>query len=156
VTAAIPVILLTVLEDRSAGYVLGADEYLVKPIARDALLMTLHQLTASDLIRQTSTSVDTPHNASSEEPFIGKNGRGATLKPVLLVHKEPDVYALIERLAAERGYSIRKTEEGQDIVALIEKALPDMLMMLIQVDHQQEGEEASESQLDAPDDEHAS
>jgi DNA-binding response OmpR family regulator len=44
-TASIPVVLLTVLEDRSAGYVLGADEYLVKPVARDALLSVLQQLT---------------------------------------------------------------------------------------------------------------
>ena len=48
-TASIPVILLTVLEDRSAGYVLGADEYLVKPVARDALLATLHNLTIASI-----------------------------------------------------------------------------------------------------------
>ena len=44
-TAKIPVIMLTVLEDRSTGYVLGADEYLIKPVERTALLSTLNRFT---------------------------------------------------------------------------------------------------------------
>lgn len=44
-TASIPVIVLTVLTERTTGYVLGADDYLVKPFDRETLLKTLYRLT---------------------------------------------------------------------------------------------------------------
>ncbi len=40
----IPVIMATVIENRNLGYLLGAFEYLVKPIHRDSLLQVLHRL----------------------------------------------------------------------------------------------------------------
>jgi CheY-like chemotaxis protein len=40
-TAAIPVVMLTIMDDRSQGYALGATEYLTKPIDRERLLDTL-------------------------------------------------------------------------------------------------------------------
>ena len=40
-TAAIPVVILTMLDDRSLGYALGAADYLVKPIDRDRLVAAL-------------------------------------------------------------------------------------------------------------------
>src|SRR5438270_7706652 len=43
-TAAIPVVVLTVLSERTTGYVLGADDYLIKPFKTDALIETLHRL----------------------------------------------------------------------------------------------------------------
>jgi CheY-like chemotaxis protein len=36
-----PVILLTIMDDKSMGYALGASEYLTKPIERDRLLAVL-------------------------------------------------------------------------------------------------------------------
>lgn len=43
-TAAIPVIMLTALSERTTGYVLGADDYLMKPFKSDVLLTTLQRL----------------------------------------------------------------------------------------------------------------
>ena len=43
-TANIPIIILTVLEERSVAHVLGADEYLVKPVERNTLINTLDQI----------------------------------------------------------------------------------------------------------------
>ncbi len=40
-TADIPVVMLTIVEDRNLGFALGASDYLTKPIARDALLRVL-------------------------------------------------------------------------------------------------------------------
>ena len=44
VTASIPVIVLSVLSEQTTGYVLGADEYLIKPFKEDVLLDTLNRL----------------------------------------------------------------------------------------------------------------
>ena len=42
-TSAIPVVMLTMLNDQNIGYALGATEYLVKPIDRTKLLNTLRK-----------------------------------------------------------------------------------------------------------------
>jgi CheY-like chemotaxis protein/anti-sigma regulatory factor (Ser/Thr protein kinase) len=45
-TAAIPVVIASVLDDRSRGLALGADEYLLKPVRRDDLLDALQRVGA--------------------------------------------------------------------------------------------------------------
>ena len=41
--AAIPVIMVSIVDDKSMGFALGASEYLTKPIDRDALVAALHK-----------------------------------------------------------------------------------------------------------------
>ncbi|HJT54892.1 MAG TPA: ATP-binding protein [Ktedonobacteraceae bacterium] len=48
-TAGIPVVMLTVLSERTTGYVLGADDYLIKPFKPDVLIETLYRLVTSRL-----------------------------------------------------------------------------------------------------------
>ncbi len=51
-TASIPVVMLTVLAERTTGYVLGADEYLTKPFKNRVLLETLQRVVSSNLPSQ--------------------------------------------------------------------------------------------------------
>jgi CheY-like chemotaxis protein len=46
VTAAIPVVIASVVDDRPRGLALGADEYLLKPIRRDELVDALRRVGA--------------------------------------------------------------------------------------------------------------
>ena len=43
----IPVVIITVVDERDVGLALGAVDYLVKPVDREALLTTLARLVAS-------------------------------------------------------------------------------------------------------------
>jgi DNA-binding response OmpR family regulator len=43
-TAGIPVIVVTIVDERSRGLALGASEYLIKPVARDQLLGALSRV----------------------------------------------------------------------------------------------------------------
>ena len=43
-TASIPVVMLTVLSEQTTGYVLGADDYVIKPFKKDALCNTIQRL----------------------------------------------------------------------------------------------------------------
>jgi two-component system, chemotaxis family, sensor kinase CheA len=135
-TASIPVILLTVLEDRSAGYVLGADEYLVKPVARDALLATLQHLTASSLHQQLVTHNETSIISSQENSFSDTRELRENLKHILLVNSAPHVQKIIERLVAEKGYSLKTSDGEMDLISIIEKAPPDLMMILVQMGQQ--------------------
>ena len=47
VTASIPVVMLSVLPEQAVGYVLGANEYLVKPLKKEELLDVLHRVIES-------------------------------------------------------------------------------------------------------------
>ena len=135
-TASIPVILLTVLEDRSAGYVLGADEYLVKPVARDALLATLHNLTIASIQNE-----KTPVISMEEDKSLDTNQLRERLRHILLVNSAPHVQKIIEHLVAEKGYTLKNVDEKLDLVSIIEQAPPDLLMILVQLGQQ----------MDAPD-----
>ena len=135
-TASIPVILLTVLEDRSAGYVLGADEYLVKPVARDALLATLRHLTSSfpsnGRVAETDkqlTATDLTENSTFDE-------LKDRLKHILLVNSAPHVHNIIDHLVTDRGYILQTANEGQDLMTMIEQVSPDLLMILVQLGEQ--------------------
>ncbi|UCC14721.1 MAG: PAS domain S-box protein [Gammaproteobacteria bacterium] len=45
-TRAIPVIMVTIVDDKNLGYTLGAAEYLTKPVDRKALIAAIHRLEA--------------------------------------------------------------------------------------------------------------
>ncbi|HEV2661618.1 MAG TPA: ATP-binding protein, partial [Ktedonobacteraceae bacterium] len=138
-TASIPVILLTVLEDRSAGYVLGADEYLVKPVARDALLATLHHLTASfpDNGQVAAISKQSSATDLAESPTFDE--LKDRLKHILLVNSAPHVHNIIDHLVTDRGYILQTANEGQDLMTMIEQVSPDLLMILVQLGEQAGG-----------------
>jgi two-component system, chemotaxis family, sensor kinase CheA len=140
-TASIPVILLTVLEDRSAGYVLGADEYLVKPVARDSLLNVLQQLVKDqpdDTLNQETSQLRRDTSASSPaisaEYIARRDQTDGIMKPILLVHSEPNIHALIDKLMDRTGYVLQRTSDGQALMDIIEKTRPDLLMMLVNMD----------------------
>jgi len=135
-TASIPVILLTVLEDRSTGYVLGADEYLVKPVARDALLATLQHLTNSSTQRQSALYNEVPAISTPANSPANTNQLRENLKHILLVNSAPHVQKIIERLVAEEGYSLQTSDNEMDLITMIEKASPDLLMILVQMGQQ--------------------
>jgi signal transduction histidine kinase/CHASE3 domain sensor protein/ActR/RegA family two-component response regulator len=53
-TANIPVVMLTILSESTTGYVLGADEYLIKPFKTDLLLDIIQRLVSSKRLSQVS------------------------------------------------------------------------------------------------------
>jgi two-component system chemotaxis sensor kinase CheA len=140
-TASIPVILLTVLEDRSAGYVLGADEYLVKPVARDSLLNVLQQLVndqpEATLANEASAIGPNAFASLSTDAvaFIDRHDEvDGVMKPILLVHSEPNIHVLVDKLMNRTGYVLQRTTDGQALLDIVEKARPDLLMMLVNMD----------------------
>ena len=102
--ADIPVIIVSILDERGKGIALGAAEYIVKPANRDDLLATLRRLT---LTPQTM-------NGSAK---------------VLVIDDDPLAIELVEAVLQPEGYTVLKTLNGEDGIALANQESPRLIIL---------------------------
>jgi PAS domain S-box-containing protein len=100
-TADIPVVMLTIIDQRSAGFALGAADYLLKPIDRTRLLATLERL-------------------------CGPRERPAS---ILVVDDEELVRTLVAEHLDRAGYDVRQAEHGAAALAAVEAQAPDAILL---------------------------
>ena len=98
-TADIPVIMLTMVNDRSLGYALGASEYLTKPIDRERL----HAILARYL---------------SQTPG-----------PVLIVEDDAATRELMRRTLEGHGRPVSEAGNGRLALEAIERARPSLILL---------------------------
>ncbi len=101
VTRDIPVIVLSVVDDKKRGYRLGAYDYLVKPFNRDSLMRVLEGIT--DLDRQPIS--------------------------LLAVDDDPKVIDLVRQLLEEEPYQITSAEDGKKALEAISLSRPDVILL---------------------------
>jgi two-component system chemotaxis sensor kinase CheA len=129
-TAHIPVIMLTVLEDRSTGYVLGADEYLVKPVEREGLLNTLRRIAA----RRSNERLVAISNGSREGdqesgPISGTPDQHTDDQSiVLLIEDEPRIREKLAQTIREAGFQVRVASR-EEMAQIVQKTQPDMIAL---------------------------
>jgi signal transduction histidine kinase/DNA-binding response OmpR family regulator len=99
-TRAIPVVILSVVENRAFGISLGAVEHLVKPVDRPALLMAL-----------------------------SKAGVLATKGHILVVDDDADVRSLFEQELVAAGYRVRTASGGAQALELLRRERPSALLL---------------------------
>ncbi len=99
-TRSIPVVILSVVENRAFGISLGAVEHLVKPVERPALLLAL-----------------------------SKAGVLATKGHVLVVDDDPDVRALLEQELVSAGYRARTAAGGAEALELARRERPSAVLL---------------------------
>jgi DNA-binding response OmpR family regulator len=80
-TAAIPVMILSVLEDREKGYRLGADAYLTKPLNASEVLATIEKL-------------------------LARAARGEGHKKVLVIDEDASMIDIIARVFQDKDYKV--------------------------------------------------
>lgn len=100
-TADIPVILMSMLDEREKGFALGATEYLNKPVNRQRLATSLEAL---------------------------KKGRKSGGR-VLVVDDEPDTRQLLRRALEKDGWTIDEAENGLVALAQLAEAVPDLILL---------------------------
>jgi len=103
-TATIPVLILSVLEDREQGLRLGADEYLTKPVNNERLLETIAGL-------------------------LARAARGEGRKKVLLIDEDVSVIETISRFLRERGYEVIEASDGQSGLEQANRERPDLVIL---------------------------
>jgi CheY-like chemotaxis protein len=102
--AHIPVVIVSMLDERGKGFALGAAEYLVKPVSRDELISALRRIRL-------------------EAPV----GQGTTR--LLAIDDDPMALELIEAILRPEGYTILKATGGAEGVALARRELPALVIL---------------------------
>jgi CheY-like chemotaxis protein len=98
--APIPVIMLTIIDERPMGYALGAAEYLSKPIDRDRLVAVLAK-----------------HLVGRKEGLI------------MVVEDEPGTREILRRTLEPVGWSVAEAEDGGQALDLLASQQPDAIVL---------------------------
>jgi len=96
----IPVVLLSMMEDRARGFALGAAEYLCKPISRERLLEVL-----------------------------GRLGVKPSEKPLLLVEDNPLTLDALTRILESEGWEVRTARDGFQAMEHLQLEHPSLVVL---------------------------
>ena len=95
-----PVIMISVLHERSVGFAMGADDYLVKPIDRAELKRVLDRF----------------------------DGRRAPMR-VLVVDDDADARGWMAAMLAREGWVTEMAVDGRDAIGKIDRGMPDLIIL---------------------------
>jgi CheY-like chemotaxis protein len=98
----IPVVIVSVVDDATTGYALGAVDYLVKPVDRDALLRRLDQL---------------------------RDGKTARAPRVLVVEDDPSTLEVTSGFLRSGGFDVLPAAGGAEGIALARAQKPDIVLL---------------------------
>jgi PAS domain S-box-containing protein len=102
-TRDIPVIVLSIVDDCERGYRLGAADYLVKPLDRDAILATLER--------------------------VAPRFTGSRTAALLVVDDDPAVLQHVRHLLQGEPYEIRAVADGQQAMEALQDQRPDIILL---------------------------
>jgi len=103
-TNGIPIVIVTILEDRELGLALGADDYFVKPIDREAFVRRIKELTLPG----------SSHAATSE---------------ILVVDDEEEVCDLVMQMLSPLGYKVTAVTAGEEALSRAQLKPPAVVVL---------------------------
>lgn len=99
---AIPVIMISILDNLDLGYALGAKDYLIKPVNKELLLKTIE-----DCVPETNRNMG----------------------PVLIVDDEEDARGLLEKILTKNGWHTQSAINGKNALELVVKSTPSIILL---------------------------
>jgi signal transduction histidine kinase/DNA-binding response OmpR family regulator len=100
----IPVVIVSMLDERGKGFALGAADYLVKPVGRDAILAALRRVTSQ----------------------AHANGHSAS---VLAIDDDTIALELIDAVLRPEGYTVLKATSGREGLSIARRERPGLLIL---------------------------
>jgi signal transduction histidine kinase/DNA-binding response OmpR family regulator len=104
-TAKIPVIVVTVVDQPATGALLGADEYIVKPVEKATLLAAVERCLN----------------------LRGQVGRGR--RPILIVEDDAPTREFIAEMLHKHGYVVSTAADGTEARAQVASSLPELVIL---------------------------
>ena len=98
--AEIPVIVLTMFDDKEMGFALGATDYMTKPINRDRLVSVLR-----------------------------RHHHGHSPCQVLVVEDEPSIRQMVRRVLEKEGWTVREAENGKAGLQAVAESKPSVILL---------------------------
>jgi signal transduction histidine kinase/DNA-binding response OmpR family regulator len=101
--SSIPVVILSMVDDRNIAYALGATEYLTKPIDRDRLAAVLARYRHREHVGASSA--------------------------VLLIEDDGETRQVIRRVLEKEGWTVREAENGQVGLERVAESVPGLILL---------------------------
>jgi CheY-like chemotaxis protein len=98
-TAEIPVVILSIVDNKPLGFSLGVTDYLLKPIDRDALVATLTRIALRPV------------------------------KDILVVDDDEGVREILDDMLKREGYRVSLAQNGVEAIASLGKHPPDLVIL---------------------------
>jgi len=102
-TREIPVVIISMVDNRELGLALGADDYFVKPVDRDRLLQRIREITA----------------------IVTRAAR----PKLLLIDDDASVHALLDEELERLGYAIEGAYSGEEGLRVASEVQPDLIIL---------------------------
>jgi signal transduction histidine kinase/DNA-binding response OmpR family regulator len=102
--AQIPVVMLTLVDEKTKGFSLGAAEYLVKPVDRNHLRAVLETFR---------------HNDSDKDK----------LPVVMVIDDDTGARAMVRRLLSDEGWNVIEAENGRVALERLRHGVPDLILL---------------------------
>jgi len=99
ITRDIPIIVLSIIDNKELGFSLGAFDYLVKPFEKEAIMATFKRIP------------------------------GVPAKRVLVVDDEPDAVDLLTQILQDEGYQVKGVLSGGEALRSLDAAPPDIILI---------------------------
>ena len=118
-TKDIPVVIISVVDDRPRATMLGADKYLIKPITKEQLLNALCKI---------------PSLQSGRSKALILMADGETKKPLILLADDNEVsIKSVSAYLTANGCYVMIARNGKEALQRIEESVPDLILMDIQM-----------------------
>jgi signal transduction histidine kinase/CheY-like chemotaxis protein len=99
-TEDIPVVVLTMFDDKEMGFALGASDYMTKPVERERLVAILR-----------------------------KHSHGKLPCHVLVVEDEPSIRHMVRRFLEREGWTVREAENGEEAINAVRESEPGIILL---------------------------
>ncbi|NKB71609.1 MAG: response regulator [Candidatus Latescibacteria bacterium] len=118
-TRAIPLIILSIVDNREMGYRLGADEYLVKPVDKDALVSVLQRFAGQDrqvlVVDDDPLVVDLLRQLLEEEGWQVRSAGNGEEGLAAMGRQRPDLVLLDLMMPVVDGFEMLRSLRGNPV-----------------------------------------